>query len=308
MIRVNLYLTYGICQRPCCHCVIPYMREYFEPQYITLSDIEAFIRLNKDHASDFLILIIPMGEPLINKDIFKIIDNLDEAGFNLLHMSTNLALELTDAQLQTLGKIKDIAVDISSYRIPQRISDLVVYNWERLVTIASSSNVHLKKVYHPRDSYVLPERISKSVTLRPEPVEIFSRDMVKYIMPKFDYLRYLKQIDIHSSDPVLVDSREMIFTSTNVTETTCVPSQVVILPTGMVAYCGLMPLGHEELNAGNAFQTPLFELFNTEQSKRAYDIVYNRKLAPCKGCKGCGRESDSSFQNQLYQLVKGEND
>lgn len=304
MIRVNLYLTYGACQRPCCHCVIPYMREYAEPQYITLSDIEAFIRLNKAHADKFLILIIPMGEPLINKDIFKIIDALDEAGFNLLHMSTNLALNLTDDQLQTLSKIKDIAVDISSYRVPRWQSDLVASNWERLVGIAKNSNVHLKKVYHPRDSYVLPDRIASRINLQPEPVEIFSRDMVKYIMPKFDYFRYLKQIDIHPSDPTIVNNREMIFTSTDVTDATCIPSQVVVLPTGMVAYCGLMPLGHEELNAGNAFTTPLFDLFKTEQSKRAYDVVYNRKLAPCKGCKGCGREDDPTFQELLRNLVE----
>jgi len=280
------------------------MREYFEPQYITLSDIEAFIRLNKDRANEFLILIIPMGEPLINKDIFNIIDALDEAGFNLFHMSTNLAVTLTEKQFQTLSKIKDIAVDISSYRIPSQTSDLVAYNWEHLVAIASNSNIHLKKIYHPRDSYVLPERINSAITLRPEPVEIFSRDMVKYVMPKFDYLRYLRQIDIHPSDPAIINNQRMIFTSTNVPNTICAPSQVVILPTGMVAYCGLMPLGHEELNAGNAFTTPLFDLFKTEQSKRAYEIVYNRKLAPCKGCKGCGREPDPAFQETLRNLVE----
>jgi len=248
---------------------------------MTVTDAERFITLNQRDKDRLGIFFIPAGESLMNPEFFKIVDLLAAAGFHLIYIATNLAIELTDANLYTLAKIQYIAVDFSDFSIPQTLLDLTLRNYKRLQAIAPTQ-IQAKRVYHPKMG---PAAVSEmqSGTI----IDVYSEGFMKWLIaPDYDFKAYLNRLDIPSlKDPAVRDW------STVPKLAHCSPFQVSVLTTGEVSLCVCQPLREDGTYIGNAFNTPLFEMLGTERTRTIAQRIWNRDFTEgCEYCYGAGYE------------------
>jgi MoaA/NifB/PqqE/SkfB family radical SAM enzyme len=303
MITLNLDVAFPNCQKSCPHCVtIPHFVNMRPLQKTTSIDIEKFIELNIHDKDRYNIVFVPCGESIVNVDFFEIIDLLDQAGFRMGYISTNLALELTDAQLLSLTKIKIVGVDFSSYKIPQSTIDLTRKNYYRLKEmIPPSTQILAKRVYHP-----FGDREPPVPDLHPEldiMLDVYPEDWAKQIEPNFNYKRYFDRLGIPRD---IVDSR-VCFWEDHLTSN-CTILHLYILPGGKSSLCLLGPFDDEpDSFLGNVFEQPIMSFLDTDRARAIALKIWNKQLGKrCKSCRGgdcAGGEMDTEIETFLFGRV-----
>jgi len=258
--------------------------------FMKTSDTKRFLEKNYKWLIDKKIYIEPFfnGESLLNPNFFDIIDSIVNRGCLLGDLDTNLGLSIDIERLSKLP-LRSITVNIggTTKEVHERVMgtpfDTVCKNLATLCTCTSRKFPLYLKMNPVRDNIKqidtlddFLQQFGKSVHWKaqqtgiPVPSDLSSKQLTKSCKQLYD--------------PTNPTSFRFTPLSTGLQTklTKCIYMVPCINANGVVTICSHDQQRH--LNLGNAFETPLSEIFTSKKYIESVVIGQNRQHRFCKEC------------------------
>ena len=309
MFDINLKIIQGICQRPCSFCHYAHL-ENSDRKLIDLDSIKKFCEINYNDKYLFRISIIPAGDPLMHPQFFEILKILTSYQYNLLHLSTNLAYELTDEEILQLLSFDQIGINYSLYNIDPELIKKTENNINRLNAIIKQenrkNNINICYVIHPRDKIEQVEEMRqtfKDLNIIESPLIVFDKDYIDNLSSDI-YSEYVSRVNILDSDKKFDnDNRLLIAYLDDIRQQKCGPTLCVHTNSRFTA-CSVALDRMQDMYLDDVRNKKILDILKSTEFQDHLDSVTNRKFEKCQYCMSCGSPSESDrLISEIKKLI-----
>lgn len=281
MTSVTLDISYGACNARCPWCLAKDFK--YKQKFLGTNDIEKFIELNSEEKID--ITISGFGEPLLNPYFFEIIRILiKQPNIMLSTLSTNLSTRLDINEIQFIvNSFKKISVDMGGLSIESRKNNMQIKDdyFPENLKMLSRADVEKKciyKVLKTKNNINELKDFGEGFQVT-DPI-IFNPEYYYTTTNNYDYNNYLSNLfDITKTEfsKKKLSCNEL----TNLTD----ERKIRVLSNGDVILCCMIPYSKSAV-VGNAFLSPLNQIFLSEGFKNALKLIEKREYCEeyCNAC------------------------
>lgn len=302
-IPLNLHVVHGRCQYSCPFCLYPFFAPAGKAFTMPRQVISQFIAMNKDRANLYEISFIPAGEPLLNPEIYTIIQDLVDAKFRLNNLSTNLAFDISVENLKLLcSSFDQISVNFTVSQVSEATRQKVLDNLRQMKNILQTSDARARivlcRVQNPNDpGFDIPQDLQSLPTV-PVPMVVYESHYFQQAIGSLDtYSAYTSQLQI---DPDNFVETETMAKGSSIANPQCGPN-LALLPNGNYTPCNMADPTESEKVLGTV-DTPLFNLLQSSQFLDLAGKQQRKEWPKCQKCPTCGTiENARNILNAISQ-------
>lgn len=263
---------------------------------MTLEGIKKFISLNDTDKGLFNLSIIPLGEALLNPEIFDIIEALHSAGYILDYIASNLALDLSDTQIDTLCLFDKIGINYATRNIDPTLIEKTYSNVLRLQTALDAragKTLKICKVTHPEEPIAMPSEFLGSLV--PQPMVMYNELFYNNITRGASYSEYLQRLGTDPTSYNLDTNLGAVYLpAVLAANPECFPT-LNILPNGNFSSC-LLATTEEDFKIGDAYSQSIRALVASQAFTDITELQRLKKFPLCEGCMTCSGKNTKEIQ------------
>jgi len=259
---------------------------------MTLEGVRKFISLNDADKHLFDISIIPLGEALLNPEIFDIIEALHDAGYTLNYIATNLAVDLlTETQINTLCLFNMIGVNYATRNIDPSLVKKTYNNvlaLQKALGDRAPDSLKIVKVMHPEETFTMPEEFTG--TLVSQPMVMYSESFYNNVTQGSSqpYSEYLQRLNLDPTSYNIDSDREIAYLPASMAASTSDECGFAlnVRPNGTLSTCAVST-ADEAFKIGDAYSQSIRDLVASPTFVSVTESQRLKKFSLCTDCMTC---------------------